>query len=1851
MKQHIPLFPSWLLTTLLIVGLPFMAALASSLPPELPVATNDQANTLQNTWVSIHTISNDSGSAIFLHTIPTQPTNGTAQILPGKTNVLYTPNPGFIGTDSFPYVIRDYYGETATAVITVTVITAGQLGAVNVAPTPIYGLEFCTQPLTPLVICESWTDPNGHEWDIDIDQSYTTFHCSLVALNDSCLRYTPLPGFVGTDTISIVVCDNQMPSLCSTSTALVYVGCVTPQANPDVVAITNAATVINGVTISGNGLSGALLPVTNNDEAFCSTTLSLAQITVAPEHGTAVLSGGQILYTPISGYSGPDVLQYSVCNNCGACQSTTVNIAVSGGSSGNCTIAEAVCTPPFNTIQICPTFCGVSNATLGAINASVNGTGSLTPLGANCFTYTTSTVFSGTDVITFSACDAAGNCSTNTTTVTISAACGGNNPPLAVNDNFVALPGETLLLNVLSNDNDPDGQTLAITQLLTPIACGTVSIVGNQLLYTVGDTCTIGDCFEYIICDNGSPALCDTAKVFIEIQNTQPPCNFETDYCSAPMQPVQICVEFCNVPDAVITGANTTFNCSINIQTETCLQYIALPGYVGTDVVEITGCNQLGQCENVTVYVHVGCTAPQAVNDSTTLTNTGNDVPVNVLANDSHICNEPIFVQPLLNPVNGTIQVNDNQTISYLPQTDFSGTDQFTYLACVNCTTGTLCDTAVVVLTVLPDATTPLTAQPDVATTPQGTPATINVLNNDNGSGLSVTAVSQPANGTVVINAGTTLTYTPNPGFTGTETFTYTVCDVLGNCLTENVFITVTPSAVNLPPVANNDTANTLQDTPVQIPVTNNDADPDNALAQLTATITNPPNSGTAVVGANNMVTYTPNAGFTGTDTFTYTLCDPAGLCDEATVTILVVADLPVDAQPDLVFTTLNTPVTFNVLANDLGDDIAVTQVTVLPINGSIVSFNPLSGEVNYQPNPGFLGNDYFVYEICNPDAFCDITLVSITVQTPMINHPPTPNNDVAETLVNTPVSIPVLLNDTDPDNQPLTVAQVVTSPQNGTTTINANGTITYTPNPGFTGCNVFTYSVCDPLAACATVQVGVQVGNTNCLNQHPIAANDATSATENVPVVIAVLNNDFDPDGNIVTLTLAANPYHGTATALPGNAGFVYNSNDDFIGTDFFPYIICDNGTPALCDTAYVTITVLPNQILAQPDVFYTSVNVPISFNVLTNDSGTAIQVSQVFGGPDFGTLSVTPITGTIAYTPNPGFIGTDYFEYQICDVVGSCDITLVTIIVQPITTTNLPPVAVNDMANTPLNTPITITVLANDYDPFGGTAITVSNTLPALPANGTATVNPNGTVTYTPQTGFAGTDQFQYTVCDNGLPAICATATVVVIVGSETSSNLPPNAVNDQATTPLNTPVTIPVLDNDTDPNPDALTLTWVSTPAYGAAQIEPNGTVTYTPNTNFIGNDYFAYTICDNGIPTLCDTAYVSIFVDTDELIFTAETPENTPITLCLTNLMPTVNVDTVSVEAIPENGGVVLIDNCVQYTPNPNFTDNDTFTLLVCTPDGNCITTVFYITVLEVNEPPIAVNDTATTEQDTPIVVDVLANDSDPDGDAITAVVITQQPAVSGATVSLDLATLEPLYTPASGFSGIDSFAYIITDATGLSSNTAWVVITINGLPPQPLNIAAVNDTATTDVNMPITIPILGNDTLPQPQPVVIITLLNFPQNGSAVVEPVSGSITYIPNVNFVGTDNFDYIICIPDGQGASVCDTATVFIAILPDTTACILGFAQGFSPNGDGTNETYLITNAECYEANLPELTIFNRWGDVVYAVKGYTNTLAWDGTWNGRGENVPDGTYFYLFDPKTGNQNDLKSGFIELHR
>ncbi len=446
--------------------------------------------------------------------------------------------------------------------------------------------------------------------------------------------------------------------------------------------------------------------------------------------------------------------------------------------------------------------------------------------------------------------------------------------------------------------------------------------------------------------------------------------------------------------------------------------------------------------------------APDARDDAASI-NEDTAININVLANDVDANGDTLSIFSFSQPPNGTVSLNANGTLRYVPDPNYNGPDSFTYT--ISDGNGGF-DTATVNLTVRPVNDQPVAVN-DIRTINEDSTININVLANDtdvDGNTLTVSGFTQPANGTVTTGPGGTLKYTPNANYNGTDTFTYTVSDGQGGFDTATVTLTVKP--VNDAPDAVNDVRSLNEDAALNINVLANDTDVDGNT--LTVSGFTQPANGTVTTGPGGTLTYTPNANYNGPDSFTYTISDGQGGFDTATVSLTVnpVNDVPV-AVNDIRSLDEDNALNINVLANDTdvdGNTLTVSGFTQ-PANGTVT--NGPGGTLTYTPNANYNGPDSFTYTISDGQGGFSTATVSLTVNP--VNDPPVAVDDIGETTKKDVVDIDVLANDTDLDGDTLTVDSF-TNGTYGTVTQNPDGTLKYTPNGSFVGTDTFQYTISD---------------------------------------------------------------------------------------------------------------------------------------------------------------------------------------------------------------------------------------------------------------------------------------------------------------------------------------------------------------------------------------------------------------------------------------------------------------------------------------------------------------------------------------------------------------------------------------------------------------------------------------------------------------------------------------------------------------------------------------------------------------------------------------------------------------------
>ena len=854
---------------------------------------------------------------------------------------------------------------------------------------------------------------------------------------------------------------------------------------------------------------------------------------------------------------------------------------------------------------------------------------------------------------------------------------------------------------------------------------------------------------------------------------------------------------------------------------------------------------------------------------------------------------------------------------------------------------------------------------------------TVSVLANDSdpdGNALSASVTAGPSHGTATVNTGgTTLQYTPTPGYSGPDSFTYAACDPSGACTTAIVSVTV--NHVNHAPVAADFAGAVNQDTSVvlNVPLHRSDSDGD----ALTTTITTEALHGTTVVRLDGTVLYTPNAGYVGADSFVYQVCDPLAACASGTVTMTVAA---VNHAPTATgfsgAVDEDTNVALNVSAHssDPDHDTLTTTVTTDALHGTTVVES--DGSVTYTPDADYNGADSFVYRVCDPSNACASGTIALTVAP--VNDPPAAGDFAGAVDEDASVVMNVPLHSTDVDGDALTTT-IMTDALHGTTVVGFAGAVRYTPNPDYNGTDSFVYLVCDPSAACASGKVTVTV---RAVNDAPSAESFAGGVDEDGSVVLDVPFNSSDPDGDALVTTVTTGPQHGTAV-VETDGSVTYTPVADDNGPDSLVYQVCDPS--GLCASGTVTLTVAsvndgPLATSFTGDVDEDgSVVLDVPFNTSDPDDDTL--TTTVTTGPKHGT-TVVEFDGSVLYTPVAGYNGPDSLVYQVCDPSGLCASGTVTVAVGAV---NDRPLAAGFTGGVDEDGSVVLDVPFNSSDPDGDTLTTTVTTDPQY---GTAVVESDGSATYTPDADYDGADSFVYQVCDPS--GLCASGTVTLTVAPVNDTPIATDFtgyVDQDASAVLDVPA------HSSDPDGDPLTTT-VTTPLHGTAVVEVDGSVTYTPSAGYAGLDSFGYTVCDQspivGAASMCASGTVRMTAVRAAELNQAPTASNFDgkvgadgsVTLNVAAHSADADGDVLitSITAGPRHGvAVVQADGSIKYTPDANWSGTDTFTYSVCDPTGACDTGTITLTVdgvttiVPVHRTPTAAATAAAANDPSPVAL--------------------------------------------------------------------------------------------------------------------------------------------------------------------------------------------------------------------------------------------------------------------------------------
>ncbi|MFA5648371.1 MAG: Ig-like domain-containing protein [Bacteroidales bacterium] len=1725
-----------------------------------PEAVNDETSVEYQTATDIDVLYNDTGldnTPITLAITTTPSITGCTTTINADNSVRFSPATGFSGVVTFGYTITDAAGTISNeATVTVNVLKEGETIIKPIAS----DFEVTTRVNQAIVIKAMEHVSNLTEFGGLFIHSNPALGTAVVN-SDNTITYTPSNYYEGDVTFEYRVRDGKY-KVWDKGTITVHI-----------VEYFDVTPVANDVETSVEYETPTDIDVLYNDTGLDNTPITLA-ITTAPINtkgmATVNTADNSVHFTPAAGFSGLVTFGYTITDDAGktASATVTVNVLEDGVTIKYPVADDFEVTTRVNHAIIIEAMEHVSNLTEfgGLFIHSDPAFGIAVVNTDNTITYTPSSYHKGDVTFEYRVLDGKYKV-WDKGTITVHVVEHFDVTPVAVDDETTVEYQTTTIIDVLYNDMGLDNTPISLTITSPPYIPGcTASVTAdNEILFTPANGYSGFVSLEYTITDAAGKS--SSAKVSITVleegETITYPVADDIDVTTRVNQSVTIAaLDFVsNLTEfgGLFIHSNPALGTAV-VNSDNTITYTPSNYYEGDVTFEyrvLDGKYKVWDKGTITVHVvEFFNVTPVAVNDETTVEyQTATDI--DVLYNDTGLDNTPITVAITTAPnaAQGNATINANNTVHFTPATGFSGVVTFGYT--ITDDAGTISNEATVTVNVLKEGEIiikPIASDFEVTTRVNQAiviAAMDHVSNLTEFGGLFIH--SAPTLGTAVVNADNTITYTPSNYYEGDVTFEYRVRDGKYKVWDTGIITVHIVEHFTEKPKANDDFIDVPYQSITDIDVLYNDENLKNI--PLTISISQLPNvSGCkATINSNNTIRFESAKGYSGQVTMEYKVTDAAGKSSTATVFITVLKPGEFIVNPIAndfeVETFVNVPVIITALDH-------VEKLTQL--GGMFIHTAPTLGNavvnsdntITYTPSNFYVGDVTFEYRVLDGKYnVWDTGKITVHV-VPKPNSIPQAFNDAAATEFNKPRTIDVLSNDLGLDDTPITVTIREVSP-NGTCVVEANNDITFTPSNNFVGITTFQYDVTDVDGDTDFATVTIDVLPDGVVNHIPIAKDDNVETYVNQTVIIDVLSNDEGLEDGFGKLEINSTPTYGKAT-LNTDRTISYEPSLWFKGTDTFTYRVYD--IQGDNDMATVTITVIekPNSIpVANDDSVATSINIPVNINVLHNDTGlddVPITV-RIRTNPDASEgVAVVESDNTIRFIPFTDFAGKVLFEYEVIDADGDTDFAKVSVNVKD--GVNYTPRAVDDYARTFINIPIEIDVLSNDYG-LNDTPITVE--IYQKPLVGTAIVNADNTIKYTPAKFFKGVVTFVYKVSDVDGDFDWATVSINVT----DKENSIPVANDDFAATEFETTRTIDVLKNDTGLEDEPVSIFISKLPDADKGSVVVNNidnTIDFTPANGFSGIVLFNYTVRDadgetdeatvtvtvleeglkNHIPIANDD-YAGVEYETPTVINVLANDtglEDVPITVSI---------------AIQSTSGMAAIndDNTITFTPNDGFSGKTTFGYTVTDAEGENDWATVYITVLkegETNHIPVANDDTAGTEYETEVIVNVLANDTGLEDEPIT--VSIKKESESGVT------TINPdntvTFLPNNEFFGVATFTYIVTDTHGEAD---WAKVTITVLEEGVTNHLPIanDDFAGAEYETPTKVNVLENDTGLEDEPITI-SIKEQSTNGLAEVNNDDNTITFTPKLEFFGKTTFTYTVT--DAQGDN--DWATVTMTVLKE---------------------------------------------------------------------------------------------------
>ncbi|HAS6550656.1 TPA: tandem-95 repeat protein, partial [Vibrio parahaemolyticus] len=1569
-----------------------------------------------------------------------------------------------------------------------------------------------------------------------------------------------------------------------------------------------------------------------------------------PANGTvSVNPDGSVTYTPNDNYHGTDSFTYIVTSG-GVSESTTVSVDVTPVNDAPVAKDDIATTQEDTavTIDVLPNDSDVDGDKLSIESASVPKEQGTVEVVNGKLVFTPAENFNGDAEITYTVTDGQ---LTDEAKVTVTVNPVNDAPTIKVDavesitEDAVSI--DTVVAALTVRDTDTPEDQLAVS--LENNSNGYFVLVGNEVKLTQAGVDAVNNdelnlkdlTISASVSDGVNPTASDSDSLVVNRVNDAPTVEnaiadqeLSEDFATYTIDLNDAFKDSDSALNFSVTG-----NSNVLVSIENGIATISpTADWNGSETLTFTATDPSGESISQTVNFTVAPVADIVADKATVVEDT--PTIIKVLGNDTFESTDKVVSLDADNgPKNGTVIVNNDGTVTYTPDDNYVGKDTFTYVV----TSGGVSESTTVTVNVTPVNDAPV-AKDDIATTQEDTAVTIDVLPNDtdvDGDKLSIESVSVPKEqGTVEVVDGK-LVFTPAENFNGDAEITYTVTD---GQLTDEAKVTVTVNPVNDAPTIKVDAVESITEDAVNtdtVVATLTVRDTDTPEDQLTVSLENNSNGYFVLVGdevkltqagvdaVNNdelnlkdltisasvsdgvnptandsdslvvnrvndaptvenaiadqvlsedfdaytidlnevfkdsdsslefsvsgndniqisivsgVATINPTADWNGKETITFTAKDPSGESVSQTVDFTVAPVVDIEADSSNVVE--DTPTIINVLGNDTfegKDKVVSLDAENGPKNGTVIVNN--DGTVTYTPDDNYVGEDTFTY-ILTSGGVSESTTVEVNV-TP-VNDAPVAKDDIATTQEDTAVTIDVLPNDTDADGDKLSIESASVPKEQGTVEV-VDGKLVFTPAENFNGHAEITYTVTDgQLTDEAKVTVTV-----NPVDDAPTIKVDAAESitedavsTDTIVATLEVADTDTPEDQLTVSLENNSNGYFvlvGDEVKLT-QAGVDAVNNDELNLKDLtISASVSDGVNPAANDSDSLVVNrvndaptvenAIADQELSEDFATYT-----IDLNDAFKDSDSALNFS-VSGNSN---VLVSIENGIATISPTADWNGSEILTFKATEPSGESISQTVNFTVAPVAD------IVADKATVVEDTPTIIKVLGNDT--FEGGDQVVSLDTNNGPANGTVSVNPDGSVTYTPNDNYHGADSFTYIVTSGG---VSESTTVSVDV---TPVNDAPVAKDDIATTQEDTAVTIDVLPNDTDVDGDKLSIQSASVPeAQGKVEIV-DGKLVFTPAENFNGDAEITYTVTDG---ELTDETKVSVTVNpvndapTIKVDAVESITENAVSTDTVVASLTVRDTDTpedrltVSLEN-NSNGYFVLVGDEVKLTQagvdavNNDELDLKDLTISASVSDGVNPTASDSdsLVVNRVNDAPTvenAIADQVLSEDFDAYTIDL--NEVFKDSDSSLEFSVSGNNSIQISIVS-GVATI----TPTADWNGKETITFSAKDPSGES-----VSQTVNFTVTPVADIEADKTTVVEDT--PTIIKVLGNDTFEGKDKVVSLDAENGPKNGTVIVNN-DGTVTYTPNDNYHGIDSFTYIV-----TSGSVSESTTVYVDVTPENDA------------------------------------------------------------------------------------------------